>query len=49
MKRQLPGLADAAHDDSRPEVPDGILLTNLDGFAPASQWERLSTSLRSIS
>lgn len=35
MKRQLPGLADAARD-SRPEVPDGIFLVRVDGAQ--SRW-----------
>ncbi len=30
MKRQTPGLADATHD-SRPGIPDGILLVRVDG------------------
>lgn len=30
MKRQVPGLAETAHD-SRPEIPDGIFLVRVDG------------------
>ena len=30
MKRQVPGLADAARD-SRPEIPDGVFLVGVDG------------------
>jgi hypothetical protein len=39
--RGLVGVVKVSHT-----VINGISLVNFDGFAPASQWEELSTSIR---